>query len=1243
MPQLTLSELQNLVGEDTAAVASSNTLTSLEALESLQPVELSSEDQRDLEEEFGFFEGIDRDIQFTLGSTPQTFGKALVFFGDYVRENDDLSVFGVRAPFNAAPLGERILKTGLRLVAQNQETLQQKFPEKFANVDKFDVSSALTQGGVSLFSALGLAVIGGPILPAGVFGLHAAAEGFYEARSQGRSTDEAATIASLLGVVEGSLEFLGIDALFKSQGGILKRALKGYVTEFLQEGSQSLAGGTIRLASGLREYEGQETLVDIVTEAAFEAAIGGLLGGAASVPITVMQKQAVESGLKKLGVPQKEVKEVAREVMAKGMEDMVSIAEQIADAPVVVNPANKPVTSSTKPTKVEKTLDERLSEIEQKFVRPDTKARKEVKAVQEEVIRELRKSSLTPKNREKFIKAIKNLQTKKQFDAKFPDIKKRIVDLETKQTQSSLRDKIVKILKSGKLVKGGAKPKGKFVAEVQKLLTQLQQNINLTKAEAKLKLELNLRETFEKGPSAEKALENKVLALAAGFQEQTPQQLQELANELELLIQGGRDSRFRKDLEERLRRQELVDQTIDVITGKKEVSADRFDTLKEQAEKILKTSYVSLISWEDKLDLLSSLDDSKQDFSQLSEIANVRDAVRGEERGVQIAAEQVVFDAMQAFKVNSEKELFRQFKQDAKPIEIGRYINAFGDVVVLKYTKAELRKMAMEWRDSAIQGVYMTAKMSEDGKQLGMGFTQEMVDAINIQLTEEDVAFIDAQLAFYKNYYDGINEVYRDLYGVDLPRVENYSPIRREASTQLPVDEFLKEVDFRRSVSSTSFITRVKNFRPLRPASDIDVIQAHIAEMEHFKNWSHKVRDLNTVFGDANVRKTIEKLYGKKMMKSIDSHIIDFTRGGTDRSKLIGSLELFRRNFTISALAIKPALAVKQMVSFIAFAETIPTSEFIAGVTDFIAHPNEAKAILDQSSLVQNRGRNITRDIRDIATSESFAIFRKNPTFLNALMLMVRLGDKGAIYLGGWSVYRHALKQTGSHDQALKIFEETTKKTQQSPDIDELSDFQRGGSWARLFTMFTSSQNQYFRREVGAIRGLINGRVTPKEFTKKIAIYHFLLPMLFQWVVDFGRWNKDHQMRVAIMGSLNGIFILKDLLDAGILVLQGKKPFLSNTPINDVMNGVVASLEDVSAGDVMAAIEELSTSSVGPLTGMPIQQLFNIGEGIEDISKGQELEGVLKLMGWSPYIIDQNLNPVTGRRRRAKRKKKRKL
>jgi len=321
---------------------------------------------------------------------------------------------------------------------------------------------------------------------------------------------------------------------------------------------------------------------------------------------------------------------------------------------------------------------------------------------------------------------------------------------------------------------------------------------------------------------------------------------------------------------------------------------------------------------------------------------------------------------------------------------------------------------------------------------------------------------------------------------------------------------------------------------------------------------------------------------------------------------------------------IKPAIAVKQLVSTLAYADELTTAEFISGIASFAKNPAKAVRILnEESTFIRERGSNMERDVKAAVKTDIYKRFAKSQNLVNTLMMNVKIGDKGAILMGSW-----AMREAG---RSITEYEEFGSSTQQSADISRLSQVQRGNSLEKLFTMFKSSQRVYFQKELNAVSSLFKEGGTSKKNLKKVAktlfIYHVLLPVSFQMIANMGGWSdedKKEYLRAGLLGSLNGIFIAGDIIDSVLRGALGMKVWDIGVPITNIyreVNKIISNLteEDIDNEDYLDAVEGLA--GAGTSLGLPTEQVLNISKGVADLLEGNAKNGIGQILGWSEYAL----------------------
>jgi hypothetical protein len=420
-----------------------------------------------------------------------------------------------------------------------------------------------------------------------------------------------------------------------------------------------------------------------------------------------------------------------------------------------------------------------------------------------------------------------------------------------------------------------------------------------------------------------------------------------------------------------------------------------------------------------------------------------------------------------------------------------------------------------------------------------------------------------------------------------------------------------------RGVSPTAIKSRTAVLQPLEALDDMEVLQRHSRDMAHFIAFSNKIRELNSVFGNAEVVATISE-YFPDVEQDIARFIQTIANNNRQMSdKMDATIEQFRRNFVTAKLGLKPSLMIKQMLSIPAYAETISATDFTRGLVEFMSNPQEAINTLNKSNLMKLRGDEFSFELQNISKGRG----RKVKKAIAASMLPIKIGDRTAIYVGGWTVYSAAIRKGKTKAEALAEFERVTARTQQSTDVEQLTSFQTSGSFKKILTTFLSTPIQYFNREMWALRNLKSGKITPQEATKIIAIYHFILPMIFQYVSDGFEWEDENQARAAAMGSLNGWLIVNDAISNMIKGATNVGYYEGRQELYNFVDDMVGGAKAAESGNFYDATRDMATS-MGAVTGIPLQRGFDIYEAGEKISEGKVEQGIYQALGFPKSVVE---------------------
>ena len=818
----------------------------------------------------------------------------------------------------------------------------------------------------------------------------------------------------------------------------------------------------------------------------------------------------------------------------------------------------------------------------------------------------------------------------------------RIRDLERKVRKRKLIGAINKMIRNADRSKGDPD----FVIAIK--------NIRRLKAED---VEMEIAKIYERAANRDLTdEEDQFLYLLQRFSDiknRSVEDLEDLYAELKEGIIEGRSRRKEWLAKEKERIQDLKTKAIDVITGgKKPLSDDkaRVEGLdKEETSTIQKLSDFDTVmhSWEWILDKLSKLDKgSKPLHSFLNEYFadKIHTARNQEDKGLRDNLKILREKMMEIYGTTGHK-LTKILSDNSERKE-----TLAARVSVLERDEAGIPTKTENVRLILSQNEAAYLLMVKEDPNLAktfekMGYNERTWTDLEKFVKPKVMEWARWQLnEFYPAYYQGVNDVYKQMRGVDLNFNKKYMPISRDVSQTVIDQEFLGDNNTEHvSIFNGHLQPRIANTHPIR-IQDIDrVLMEHIIEMEHFKAFAPIMKDLRGVFGSKDVSKAIKQYHSPTMLMVVNRFINDFARGGVDRRMMVNTLDKIRSNFAKAVLGINPVVLLKQLTSFPAYLMDLPVKDFATGIADFMLNPvGKTKFLLKNSEHLKSRyNKGWERDIilaMQRAKKTTAREISGGLTLTDIFMALPKFGDAGAIMFGGWAQYRYsynkARKEGKSHEEAKKIgiteFEKATKRSQQAGDVEDLGELQRQGSWAKLWTLFKTSPKQYYSNMSAGIRNLAAGRGTRMDNLKRIFIAHFVLPQLFQFAASGFEWSMKNQLRALALGSLNGLLIAGDILQTLIMAVTGDTYFRSGeTPIQSVAQDFVKALKqfnkwatsfDMTAEDFWKTVDELA-SATSKFVGIPYDPLSRIATGIQENIQDPENADLRRIVGYSPYSI----------------------
>jgi hypothetical protein len=722
--------------------------------------------------------------------------------------------------------------------------------------------------------------------------------------------------------------------------------------------------------------------------------------------------------------------------------------------------------------------------------------------------------------RGKMLAAMKNVKTEAQLEEAI----NRINRYAEEELSRKLRADIRKLINRTKTKKVRGIIKGKYTAEVQERLDAISNNIEGDRFEAQQKIAQNLKEYEDGNLSPIQMQEANDLLNMTGIENMSVEELQDTYENIKSLIDYGRTVRQEKREQRKASLDKIREDVSGVITGGRglkpgtgTLSSRELAANKGWLDKLVNAQY----GWSELLDKMSRFFKSKPFQSPLSIFGQdtVSRAKNRENEGLNDSYNTILDNFRLIFGTRNKGQINQLLNRFSKEkIDLGTFKNTDGVSINLVLTKDQIISKYQQLKDPSLDTTFRE----------GMKWTDEMMDAVRNNLHPKERAWADWIMSFYNQYYDSINRVYREIYGVNMSHNPFYTPIRRDFESGISESLLTyQDIALYATVTNGSLKARTENIKPLKFNGAAELLINHVNQMEHFKAWAEGMHDLRSVMQHREVKTATIQYHGQDVYRRISDYLNDFARGGIEKQKINRGADWLRRNFTLAVLGIKPAIALKQVPSVVAYMTEMPVTDFVAGVTDFWMNPiGHYRFMMERSPYLKERfGKGFERDIKFAMERGGIDKLTGKGKLRDWFMTLIRLGDKLAVTQGMWSKYLSERRLGKTEEAAMLAAEQSTDRTQPSFSLDSLSAWQRGGSFMKLLTMFQNQPNKYFRIISNNIRNFQYGRGSRVKAASNIFLAWVVAPALFQFIADAFQFRPERQARAWVLGPINWLLV----------------------------------------------------------------------------------------------------------------------
>lgn len=430
-------------------------------------------------------------------------------------------------------------------------------------------------------------------------------------------------------------------------------------------------------------------------------------------------------------------------------------------------------------------------------------------------------------------------------------------------------------------------------------------------------------------------------------------------------------------------------------------------------------------------------------------------------------------------------------------------------------------------------------KLSERLAEMGIGKDQR--DLVDSWMTQEDINFSNVMMSMFQDNaeYNKTNEVYRQVFGVSLRRVDKYVPLRSQALTDLSAtdkdslfSQFAHDKTSRATVTNISALKKRNSSKKnkLHIQGDISLFNSYYEEIAHFRTHALRARLALSFFRNEKTRKDITEEYGQDLYNHIMRSLTNVIADGKESGQQYSSVDSFVNAYITTSIAASNGVFLKQLISISNYAQHVPPHLLVTGLAKFmLTNPVKNVKLLWNSDYLKNRRTSTDRDVQELTNLKEYKRFQFSPSWNNFITLNVRIGDSLAIAIGGW-VQQDYLKtqinpETGvmyTQEEALYVTFRASERTQQSSSLQEMSKLQTGGSVNRALTAYSTGPVQAIRQELEATRDYKDGKITFEKWARVMFIYHVWVPALYS-LVSSGISGDDAEDTLRTLGIAIGL------------------------------------------------------------------------------------------------------------------------
>lgn len=526
---------------------------------------------------------------------------------------------------------------------------------------------------------------------------------------------------------------------------------------------------------------------------------------------------------------------------------------------------------------------------------------------------------------------------------------------------------------------------------------------------------------------------------------------------------------------------------------------------------------------------------------------------------------------------------------------------------------------------SEMEAVYLVQLFRQERywiNLLATGYDEQMMMAIEARLSPEAKAIIGFMREEYDLGYEQYNELYREVYGVDMPRVKDYVPgyFINVGGMELEMDPEGSPIGAG-GMKNGALKARKFHTANVQVVSAMEVFLNHQERMNYWFSFADHMRNVRSILLNPVMQGAIQATQGMTGYKRIRGWVEALENGGVVQADTGTAFNRFINN-SISATS-KGALSwpfrtmIRQFPAALASAAGMSFQDWFRGIRNVLRHPEDFKVVWE-SEAVQHRlelgfspemraalggkrldGNSFVRFVHDVVEGGLELVGRAD-AFFTTMSAMVAYRSQ----------YELARSEGATHEQAqgaaLEVMDRVVRNTAQPSEMEQKSWIEVSApAWIRPFTVFRSDPRKQAAIAVNALRMAAKGKMRKGEAFWRVfnawCVYGILDQLTLDFIAYMFKGDDDDELFSwedyavsSMLGPMAGVYIFGDVMVSLTAYLMGEKAWPSKSTVTSVVDGVkdlvkypervMEALESEDMGKVVDATYKASrgvTSAVG--------------------------------------------------------------